>query len=135
LVNSIECLLPYAVLDIKDFSQFISLKNVLLEYILLWNQFFYNMTALGYFCHSLVSNDFTNYGTRHFKLFTNCHVSWYTLYVQYSVLYVGQKDNEKQRNTQYDWNSYFYSNKNEKYTSARLLNFKACSVSLWKYLS
>ena len=29
---------------------------------------------------SLVSNNLTNYERRHFKLFTNCHVSWDTLY-------------------------------------------------------
>ena len=29
---------------------------------------------------SLVSNNLSNYGRRHFKLFTNCHVSWDTLY-------------------------------------------------------
>ena len=27
-----------------------------------------------------MSNSLTNYGRRHFKLFTNCHVSWDTLY-------------------------------------------------------
>ena len=31
------------------------------------------------FCYSLISNSLTNYGRRHFKLFTNCHVSWDTL--------------------------------------------------------
>ena len=53
LVNSFECLLPYTVLDIKDFSQFNSLKKVLLKYLLLYNQFFYSMTAMGYFYNSL----------------------------------------------------------------------------------
>ena len=57
LVNSFECLLPYTVLDIKDFLQFISLKNLLLKNLLLWNQS---------------------------KLFTNCNVSWYTLYHPFS---------------------------------------------------
>ena len=28
-----------------------------------------------------VSNNLKNYGRRHFKIFTNCHVSWDTLYV------------------------------------------------------
>ena len=30
---------------------------------------------------SSVSNSLSNYGRRHFKLFTNCHVSWDTLYL------------------------------------------------------
>ena len=30
---------------------------------------------------SLVSNNLKNYGRRHFKLFTYCHVSWDTLYL------------------------------------------------------
>jgi len=30
---------------------------------------------------SLTTNNLTYYGRRHFKLFTNCHVSWDTLYV------------------------------------------------------
>ena len=35
------------------------------------------MSAIKYFLlFSLVSNNLTNYGRRHFKLFTNCHVSW-----------------------------------------------------------
>ena len=29
---------------------------------------------------SFVSKNLTNYGRRHLKLFTNCHVSWDTLY-------------------------------------------------------
>ena len=29
---------------------------------------------------SLVSNNLSNYERRHFKLFTNCHVLWDTLY-------------------------------------------------------
>ena len=32
----------------------------------------------------LVSNNLTDYGRRHFKLFTNCHVSWDTLYIKQS---------------------------------------------------
>ena len=35
---------------------------------------------------SLVSNSLTNYGRRHFKLFTNCHVSWDTLYHNWDCL-------------------------------------------------
>ena len=49
LMNSFKCLLPYAVLDIKHFLQFISLKiyysNSL--YLLLWNQFYYNIYLQG----------------------------------------------------------------------------------------
>ena len=30
---------------------------------------------------SLVSNNLSNYGRRHFKLFTNCLVLWDTLYM------------------------------------------------------
>ena len=33
---------------------------------------------------SLVSNNLSNYGRRHFKLFTNCLVLWDTLYVPYN---------------------------------------------------
>ena len=29
----------------------------------------------------MVSNNLENYGRRHFKIFTNCHVSWDTLYI------------------------------------------------------
>ena len=67
-------------LDVKDFLQFIFFLNLFLKYILLWNPFYYNMTAMKYFLlFSLVSNNLTDYGRRHFKLFTNCHVSWDTL--------------------------------------------------------
>ena len=39
------------------------------------------MTAIQYLLlFSLVSNNLTNYGRRHFKLFTDCYVSWDTLY-------------------------------------------------------
>ena len=34
---------------------------------------------------SLASNNLSNYGRRHFKLFTNCHVSWDTLYQGHKV--------------------------------------------------
>ena len=78
--DSFECLLPYTVLDIKDFSQFNSLKNLLLNYILLLNKVIYNMTAIWYFfLFSLVSNSLIKYGRRHFILFTNYHVSLDTL--------------------------------------------------------
>ena len=40
------------------------------------------MTAMLYFLlFSFVSKNLTNYGRRHLKLFTNCHVSWDTLYI------------------------------------------------------
>ena len=29
----------------------------------------------------IVSNNLSNYGSGHFKLFSNCHVSWDTLYL------------------------------------------------------
>ena len=39
------------------------------------------MTPIQYFLlFSFVSNNLTNYERRHFKPFTNCHVSWDTLY-------------------------------------------------------
>ena len=42
------------------------------------------MTAIKYsLLVSLVSNKLTNYGRRHFKQFTNCHVSWDTLYIEF----------------------------------------------------
>ena len=70
LVNSFECLLPYAVLDIKIFLQFILLKIFLLKYILLINQFYYNMGTMKYLLlFSLATNNLTYYGRRHFKLF------------------------------------------------------------------
>ena len=57
-------------------------KNLFLKYILLWNQFYRKMTPIQYvLSFSLVSNNFRNYGRIHFKPFTNCHVSWDTLYV------------------------------------------------------
>ena len=36
---------------------------------------------LYFLLFSFVSKNLTNYGRRHLKLFTNCHVSWKTLYV------------------------------------------------------
>ena len=47
------------------------------------------MTTMGYYLlFSLVLNNLTNYGRRHLKLCTNCHVSWDTLYLSFS----GQRD-------------------------------------------
>ena len=44
----------------------------------------YKMTAMLYFLlFSFVSKNLTNYRRRHLKLFTNCHVSWDTLYIRY----------------------------------------------------
>ena len=40
---------------------------------------------------SLVTNNLTYSGRRHFKLFTNCHVSWDTLYVQNNNRYVNYR--------------------------------------------
>ena len=57
-------------LDILDWLQFTLLKNLPLKFILTFNQFFYNMTAIKYFLlFSLVSKKLTNYERRHFKLF------------------------------------------------------------------
>ena len=82
LVNSFECLLPYIILDIKDFFQFISLTNSFTQIYFTLKSIFYKMTAMLYFLlFSFVSKNLTNYGRRHLKLFTNCHVSWDTLYV------------------------------------------------------
>jgi len=40
------------------------------------------MTAIQYLLLLfLVSNNLTNYGRRHLKLFTDCHVFWDTLYI------------------------------------------------------
>ena len=67
LVNSFECLLSYAVLDIKDnFCSLFSLKKTLLKYILLRNQLYFNMDNIKYlllFC--LATNNLTYYGRRH----------------------------------------------------------------------
>ena len=61
------------------FCSLFSFKNLLLKYILLWNQFYYNMADIEMFIFfSWGSNNLTNYGRRHFKVFTNCHVSWDT---------------------------------------------------------
>ena len=82
LVNGFECLLTYIVLDIKDFFQFISLTNSFTQIYFTLKSIFYKMTAMLYFLlFSLVWKNLTNYGRRHLKLFTNCHVSWDTLYI------------------------------------------------------
>ena len=40
------------------------------------------MDAIKYLSlFSLVTNNLTYYGRRHFKLLTNCHVSWNILYI------------------------------------------------------
>ena len=69
LVNSLECLLPYTVLHMKDFSQFISLKNSFSQICstLKSNLLFYECHIIFFLFFSLVSNNFTNYGRRPFK--------------------------------------------------------------------
>ena len=65
----------YVFLDIKDIFQYIQFKK------LYSNIFNYNMDAIKYLLlFSLVTNNLTYYGRRHFKLFTNFHVSQDTLY-------------------------------------------------------
>ena len=82
LVNGFECLLPYIILDIKDFFQFISLTNPFTQIYFTLKSIFYKMTTMLYFSlFSFVLKNLTNYGRRHLKLFTNWHVSWDTLYI------------------------------------------------------
>ena len=84
LVNGFECLLPCNILDIKDFFQVISLTNSFTQIYFTLKSIFYKMTVMLYFLlFSFVSKNLTNYGRRHLKLFTNCHVSWDTLYICY----------------------------------------------------
>ena len=56
--------MTYTLLDISVIFQFISA----IKYSLLV---------------SLVLNKLTNYGRRHFKQFTNCHVLWDTLFIEF----------------------------------------------------
>ena len=51
------------------------LKSILIKYDCL----------VIFFIIFLLLNNSTNYGRRHFKLFTNCHVSWDTLYVPHNA--------------------------------------------------
>ena len=67
-------LLPHTLLDSKDFFKF---KLFLLKKCLTYMNFNVKSILLV----SSVSNILSNYGRRHFKLFTNCHVSWDTLYL------------------------------------------------------
>ena len=69
------------VLDIKDFLAVnLVLKKTSLKYILLGNQFYYNMDAINnILLLSLVTNNLKYHGRRHLKLFANGHVSWDTL--------------------------------------------------------
>ena len=53
MVNGFECLLPYTLLDITDFFQFISLTNSFTQ-IYFTLKFFYKMTAMFYFYYSLL---------------------------------------------------------------------------------
>ena len=74
-------------ISFKDFLQ-LSLveKSFTPINILIWNLFYYNKTAIKcLLLFSLVSNNLANYGRRHFKIFSNCHVSWDTLY--YKIVY------------------------------------------------
>ena len=88
LVNGFECLLPYIILDIKDFFQFISLTNSFTQIYFTLKSISYKMTAMLYFLlFPFVSKNLTNYGRRHSKPFTNCHVSWDTLYLLLFINY------------------------------------------------
>ena len=79
-VNGFKCLLPYIILDSKDFLQFISLTNSFTQIYFTLKSIFYKMTAMLYFLlFSFVLKNLTNCGRRHKKLFTNCHVSRDTL--------------------------------------------------------
>ena len=87
LMNDLECRLPNTGLDLKTFCSFVRRKNLLLQYMLIWDRFYYNKSAI--YClvlFSLVSNNLTNYGRRHFKIFSNCHDSWDTLYNRLTFL-------------------------------------------------
>ena len=67
---------------LKTLFQFISLTNFFSQIYFTLKSIFYKMTAILYFLFfSFVSKNLTNYERRHLKLFTNCHVSWDTLYV------------------------------------------------------
>ena len=49
------------------------------------------MTAKYFLLFSLVSNKIKNYWRRHFKIFTNCHVSWDTLYlIEHTISYFNE---------------------------------------------
>ena len=86
-MNGFECLLPYIILDIKDFFQFISLTNSFTQIYFTLKSIVYKKTAILYFLlFSFVSKSLTNCGRRHLKLFTNCHASWDTLYLRFTSL-------------------------------------------------
>ncbi len=90
LLNSFECRFTFTVLWYLRLFAVYYIKKLVHKWILHWNQFYFYMTPIWYFF--LVSIKLTNYGRRHFNLFTNCHVSWDTLYVwhlQYAVFRVG----------------------------------------------
>ena len=78
LVNGFECSIYYI--------RYWRLLKVYFVNKLFYSNIFYfeinflKMTAMLYFLlFSFVSMNLTNYGRRHLKLFTNCHVSWDTL--------------------------------------------------------
>ena len=82
LVNSFECLVPYTVLIYKDILQFILLKKS-------FTQIYFHLKSILqlYDCHILFF--VILFGIKQLNklwkktfliLFTNCHVSWDTLY-------------------------------------------------------
>ena len=75
LVNGFECFLPYIILDIEDFIQFISLTHTFTQIYFTLKSIFYKMTSMLYFLlFSFVSKNLTNYRRRPLKLLTNCYV-------------------------------------------------------------
>lgn len=75
-ISSIECRLPYTILDIKGFSHFNSLKKNVTQICLTLK----SILPYYFLLFSLVSMNLTNYGKRNLKLFTICHISWDTLW-------------------------------------------------------
>ena len=76
LVNSFQCLLPwYCISYIRFFCRLFRLKNLLLKYTFVWNQFTKILLPYIFLIIIFGSNNLKNYGRRHFKLFINCHVT------------------------------------------------------------
>ena len=93
LINGLECRLPYTVLDIKGWLQFISFKKSFAQvYFTLKLILLQYYTYIIFLLLSLVLENLTNYGRRHSKLFTNCHVSWDTLYFRHPLLRIEQEN-------------------------------------------
>ena len=83
LVDSFECLLSYQVLYIKGCLQFMLLKIFYSKMFCFEINFIIIILPSDVFLlFSFVLKNLTNYGRRHLKLFTNCHVSWDTLYLK-----------------------------------------------------